>query len=384
MLGKELARAIIADFNVYVVPALLEKRPPKHLMVTEFSSRVGWDRKGLYEKKFSDWIPMLRVIAAAIPMAKNAQDGDGPAACMFEQTTSPVGEKASGAGIPVNVSTRKKTQMLFGSTLSGLYTALVAPLTSDLHPTELSGQLAALVDPLGPAAEAVRSMAELPPQRLERLGLDPQRLRKHQPSDVALVPRLHVGPELKAGTFESISCDPKILVDKLKAASNGSPRRAVVECLGEWASEQQFVWLPPDEIRRVLGWRYLGTPFDPNEDVMEIEYGISSAHDETRLLRYVVDGASSAGTVARMMSFVLVGFDFRMDRRKALIDAIHGVEKLASRSAAGGPAASFGKDFAPARIGPRESSARTFIYLSRIMAHAVMTIVAAQPGPSTR
>jgi hypothetical protein len=377
-LGDELIRAAIADFDGYVVPALLMGRSPRHFAMTDFCARINWDRKNTYENKIKTWIFLLETIAAAMPMAEHSQRAASKAACLMEETLSPVGDNAKGPGVwPPDVSSRNKTQILLGAMFTGpfhLYTNLAAPRSADLHPTSLAEQVMTLIEPWGAAADAVRAMADLESGLLECLGLDPRLLRKYEAPGTILVPRLKVGPVLIGGGFDSISADPEALAKAFQAQSGRFPRRAIVECLGDWDPEEPLKWRQPDEIRKILGWSVEDTPFTSSTNT---EYALDRSRGMTRLHRKVDEGDhASTSMAASRASFVLIDFDFQADGRKALADAISAIERLASRSPATACALAFGRELAPARIGPRNPAISSLVYLTRSLAYSALTIIA--------
>jgi hypothetical protein len=387
--ARSLEKIVLAEFDTFVAAPLKEGRHPDLLQGAKLAAAIGVDRRTL-DAKYRTLGPALQRCAMAFAMLLSAR-GDflESTVCLAEETSSPVGEKASGDGISERIPEGKRTQRLSGLMLSGIDTHAHMTLAPSLRAAtavtyteeivsglQMLTTVSRLLQKLGDDVERTGRGSEM----LEQFEVSPGQLRGYVPPSDLLVPRLSVGRETDVpGKFEGLSPN----VDRLRRQLNATPqgggvRRAVIEVPTQpFAGAQRK--LTASEVRAILSWLVRRVALDWRTRSADIRYGLEQRGELLLLHRKVLRDDDNVETMLGLKStLVLLGFRTRPVQKvldEDLAYAIVGAELLATRTRAHRAAVRLGEDLAPGLTQVKTDDARAFVRSLRLISNTALTVV---------
>jgi hypothetical protein len=365
-IGLSEARSLVlenlvrADYETYMLPALLRRSTPKGATITELVGAGHVGRTGVYES-LDGLIEDLERCAIAIALLFEAR-GDfvkTTAWCLVD-VSSPVGKAAKGPGI---VGGR---QHFYGLALVGGDMCLPACLripADGIDEKGLATEIAAMLKLAAEVALQLRDYARGGPVELVALGVDWQRLAAHRSSHTVLVPELHVGPARSERRWPTpLRPNAGALSEMLQSLPID---RLVVESVDDPLEEPE-AWdrIAADKLEKMLAFV---PPMGLNTAIRPSDVTYLLRHDGLKLYRYdhFRPTASTGGGISHGLSFDLAGFDTSVDKWRGLAEALAFVEFLTTNVNPPNCSARFGRLHAPARI--KSPSGRPLLCAARMI-----------------
>jgi hypothetical protein len=390
--ARSLTKIVLVEFDTFIAIPLSEDKHPDLLQGLRLAEAVDLDRRTL-DEKYKTLGPALEQCAMAFAeLLKARGDFLESTVYLLEETSSPVGDKASGDGIPEGLPEGKRFQRLYGLMLSGVHTHTHMTLTpprpsaTDVTYTE---EIVSKLKMLTTVGEGIRELGELVQQTgadadlLAQFGVGAAQLRSHMPSVDLLIPILSVGRETDIpGKFKALSPDIDGLRRQLDATAEGSGvRRAVIEIPAQPSRGAQRT-LTAAEMRNILGWIVQKVPLDLRFRPADIRCALEQRGGHTLLHRKVLRDDDNVETMlAPESTFVLLGFK-TMPRQRILNEdlayAIAGAELLAARTRAHKCAVRLGDKLAPGLTQVKTDAARCFVRCLRLISNIALTVVSEQ------
>jgi hypothetical protein len=397
--AKKLAATVLADFDLYVAPALLSGTVPEPAQGTELAAHLGRKRTQLIDQ-MKHWVEPLESTSVMLGMDLADHSGEAPHTfCVIEQTDSPIGEDVHAPGMFKRE--RAILQRLLVPILTGPHLhnpLLVDPPASD----ELDNQ--------GFTRQILATLAKLSEcsGRLQPAGT--RRIQTSSPAAIApppgapsclplttvLIPRLAAGGKREAGLRATLTAEVQQIRAMLQANEHAAKnetsvrldygfRRAVIEIPDEpYPDQRDLEWIDDAALRQYLAWMLGFVPLDLIYRPTGLELALEHRDEHETLIHRTVkqDTPELEAMGAKHESFALLGFglkpgDAQQPRNPRMADPLLAVEVIAGRAPAQACAKAFGAQHAPANARGNSDEVRAFIRACRTIQRTALSFVAA-------
>jgi hypothetical protein len=392
--GEELATMVLADFDLYVAPALLAGRAPTLAIQDELAKACYQDRS-TYSNKAKRWWPELEQCAALLAMLLPLRTSLGAHTFgLVEQLNSPIGLNATAAGTyeaEFGPAQRLIAPMLFTPELN-LPLLVRPPADEHLDSQGLGKQLLEMSKMLRGVADNLRRADTTHAEHLlTSWGIKLEQLQRYALPPTLLVPLLSVGERLRGEIFTTLSADLDAMRELVGGVEQRDSRRGFeravieVEYKGKGPNARD---LSEGQVRGINVWMMQRVPFDFGCRPKLLKYSLEHRSDHLVIHRQIDRRAAASMTeeestflqaTSGTASFVLFGFQDEHGGAH-LKEGVTAVELLAQNNNSKRCAERFGTSFAPSEARVTKEDSRSFARATRLFQHTALDL-ARSPRP---